>query len=307
VRHPSHLDNGGTHLRIERPSSKDLRRIGEREVRVAARAAPRSADDALGTLPGAEAPPPGLETATGTGDPETAIYVHPVTVSSGGRLLLYLDYWWYLPDNPVTIGGSAFCGPGLVIPGVTCHNHESDWEGMTVVVDRAATPPEVVSVQYAQHEDVVAFSWKRLRALWDRDYPGIVADVENGAQRPLAFIAAGTHSTYTDRCVGGCKQFVHPDRGEADRDGMRHWVGNFTNTCGTESCVHRLPTRDRGQQPALWNAFTGPWGERNCVLRYYCDSGKAPTAPGTQERFDTPARCDGSGDSGRFSRGPCAG
>jgi hypothetical protein len=37
----------------------------------------------------------------------------------------------------VTVGLKAFCGAGLVIPGITCHDHQSDWEGLTVVVDRA--------------------------------------------------------------------------------------------------------------------------------------------------------------------------
>ena len=54
---------------------------------------------------------------------------HPVPVESEDASTLFLDYWWYLPDNPTGSGGGAFCGPGLVIPGISCFDHESDWEG----------------------------------------------------------------------------------------------------------------------------------------------------------------------------------
>ena len=31
---------------------------------------------------------------------------------------IYLDYWWYLPDNPANTAQGAMCGAGLVIAGV---------------------------------------------------------------------------------------------------------------------------------------------------------------------------------------------
>jgi hypothetical protein len=51
-----------------------------------------------------------------------------------------------------------------------------------------------------------------------------------------------------------------------------------------------LPARDDGRQPTLWNDFKGPWGERHCEFRYYCDSGPPPAAPGQQNRYKAPWR-----------------
>ena len=65
------------------------------------------------------------------------VYVHVTHTlpdAEGGDGLIYLDYWWYLPDNPARSGSGAFCGPGFSIGGVTCFDHQSDWEGVTVVL-----------------------------------------------------------------------------------------------------------------------------------------------------------------------------
>ena len=74
------------------------------------------------------------------GDPRSTIYVRPVRREVNGRQFLYLDYWWYLPDNPARAGKGAFCGAGLVIPGVSCFDHQSDWEGITVKLDTTEVP-----------------------------------------------------------------------------------------------------------------------------------------------------------------------
>jgi hypothetical protein len=58
--------------------------------------------------------------------------------------------------------------------------------------------------------------------------------------------------------------------------------------------VAMLPTTSGGSAPALWNAFEGPWGQRNCFLRYYCDSTSPPAAPGQQARYEDPREHDGT-------------
>lgn len=226
----------------------------------------------------------------------SAIYVHPFAVQQGGRSLLYLDYWWYLPDNPAATGAGSFCGAGLVIPGVTCYDHQSDWEGMTVVVDRTTDVPAVRSVQYAQHEEIVAYDWPTLRDRWANDsrYPAWTRDVADAGKRPLAFIAGGTHATYAMPCQGNCRQ-VAVALGEEPHRGNRPWAGNGVSACGTESCLQMLPTRFSGAQPALWNAFVGVWGNRHCWLRFYCDSGSPPAAPGTQLRYRNPTATTAAG------------
>ncbi|MDQ3677761.1 MAG: hypothetical protein M3401_13345 [Actinomycetota bacterium] len=66
---------------------------------------------------------------------DTMIYVHVTRHRTGRRDLVYLDYWWYLPDNPTNAGEGGLCGAGLIIPEVTCFDHQSDWEGVTVAID----------------------------------------------------------------------------------------------------------------------------------------------------------------------------
>jgi hypothetical protein len=222
----------------------------------------------------------------------SSIYVHPVSVDRGRKHLLYLDYWWYLPGNPVDVGGGALCGAGLVIPGVTCQAHESDWEGLTVVVDRSRREPRVVAVQYAQHDSVVRYSWRSLRERWQHpDVAAMSESLSDAAGRPLAFVARGTHATYPEPCSGGCRQ-VATGLGESVHRGDRGWVGNDTAECALSACLQMLPTRGNGEEPALWNAYTGQWGERHCRLTFYCDSGSPPTAPGNQERYADPTQQD---------------
>lgn len=273
---PRELENNGTHLRLRLRDSHELRALARAELRAAEE---ESEGSSSARVPGAG----------------SAIYVHPVSLVKDERELLYLDYWWYLPDNPVGAAGGALCGAGFVIPEVTCLNHQSDWEGMTVVVDRTEAKPRIVAVQYAQHSDVVRYSWKQLRERWDGDprVQSLVAGVPDAATRPLAFSAEGTHATYPLPCGGGCHQVAQPDIGEGPHRGDLAWVGDISGACGRSSCLQLLPTRAGGAEPALWNAYNGPWGERHCFLTYYCDSGSPPTSPGKQGRYEHPASYDG--------------
>jgi len=291
LKRSSELVSGGTHLQIRTRKSRELRHLAKTELEAQEREPDPTA------APEGPGPPPGAG---------STIYVHPVSLERDGKNLLYLDYWWYLPDNPVGVGGGALCGAGFVIPGVTCQNHQSDWEGMTVVVNRTELEPRVVAVQYAQHDSVVKYGWAQLRARWEGDprVQSLVSGIEDASTRPLAFIAEGTHATYPLPCRD-CQQVAHSDIGEAPHRGDFGWVGNQTEACGRSSCLQMIPTRTEGTEPALWNAYDGPWGERHCFLTYYCDSGSPPTAPGHQERYEHPNRYDGFVDGRwRFRREP---
>jgi hypothetical protein len=311
VRKPRDLRNGGTHLQLDLPGSAALKQLAQRDLRALAPTAGRSAEVLSPTEPGAPprgTPSAGLErNGMGAGSAlmplpgaGSAIYVHPVPAVRDGRSLLYLDYWWYLPDNPARAGMGAFCGAGLVIPGVSCFDHQSDWEGVTVVIDRTRSEPEPLAVYYAQHESVVGYRWGDLRRAWrgagDRGpQGGAETDV---ADRPLVYLASGTHAAYPTRCRSdNCRQVAH-DRGENRYDGGLPWVGNDTGACARVNCLRMLPTATGGRAPALWNAFTGPWGRRHCLLTYYCDSGSPPAAPGQQERYQHPTDPDCAGRPG---------
>ena len=316
---PAQLRSPGMHLVIAE-GKEDLQDLAKREedlwkdgeiAEPAGQPVPAVAttSDIVGR-PGA--PPPGAPPATAAPTDEPAvdpdqylgqgsrIYVHPVSVTqgSGGRLL-YLDYWWYLPENPAGAAKGAFCGAGLVMVGVTCFDHQSDWEGVTVVLERPkdAKDWKPSAVQYAQHEAVVRYDWDALRAQWRKDgrletVRERIADFE---ERPVVFVASGTHASYARRCRGGCHQ-VATDLEENHSDGGRTWVGDDTAVCLRVSCLLPLPTASGGRGPASWNAFSGPWGKRRCAWTYYCDSGTPPAAPGQQDRYLDPARFDGRGN-----------
>ena len=70
---------------------------------------------------------------------ESTIYVNVTRSGNDRPNTIYLDYWWYFPHNPAGAAGGALCGAGFVIAGVTCFDHQSDWEGVTVVLDARLT------------------------------------------------------------------------------------------------------------------------------------------------------------------------
>jgi lysophospholipase L1-like esterase len=224
----------------------------------------------------------------------TTIYVNVTRTGNDARNAVYLDYWWYLPHNPAGSGGGAFCGAGFVIGGITCFDHQSDWEGVTVVLngDRPAAPP--IAVDYAQHDGVTRYTWRALQRLWDlgdRRRFGSHIDAE---QRPLVFAARGTHASYplscdTDQCI------PNPVPGLRDRssfeenshDGALPWSGNAGVACAPV-CVTALPTHRGGSEPASWNGWGGVWGTANCVLGIVCTSSQPPHSPGAQSRYQRP-------------------
>jgi len=150
----------------------------------------------------------------------------------------------------------------------------------------------------------VRYAWTSLRERWDREpkFRRFLADVPDGAHRPLVFVAAGTHASYPVPCSRGCVQTPHPTREEQEHRGTLRWEGNDTTRCAELRCVRPLPTRAGGNLPALWNGFEGVWGRRHCVLRVYCNSGSPPAAPGKQGRYRHPTRFNGSVERGEFKK-----
>lgn len=291
------LESGGTHLKLDLPGSAALRRTALREKALIEGAPEPVLEEGTPGAAPLQAPRPGAELTEAPVKPGTgsAIYVHPVSSELEGRRLLYLDYWWYLPDNPSDVGGGALCGAGLVIAGVTCNTHQSDWEGITVVVDRSGPKPFVTAVQYAQHDVVERYGWSLLNARWNAS-KRLAAMTAAAPGRPLAFVAKGSHATYPVPCSRDCHELA-ASIGEGKHRGDLPWIGNVTGTCGEDSCLQVLPTREAGRQPALWNAFAGAWGDVDCFFTYYCDSGTPPSAPGHQDRYGRPTYYDGVADS----------
>lgn len=300
------LINGGRHLRVG---------IGRKDTVTDPSG---SAQDGPPNLPPNVPPPgfpPGASTPVDVGVAPTSLPLPPVSMpptpppGQDGKLYIHvvrddargvvaLDYWWYLPFNPTPVLSSTFCGPGFSIPALTCFDHESDWEGVTVIL---ATEPETgnlapVVVHYAQHEHVTRYLWSLLTAQWARRgwHPGT---------RPLVFLARGSHASYPMPCARNCSQVGSLVRREGHHDGGRPWAANRDTRC-SGACVIPIPTANGGTTSASWNSFNGPWGERRCILHdSYCDTGSAPTAPSFQGRYECPWQFDRLGP-GAYSPAP---
>ena len=246
-----------------------------------------------------------LEIADYTGErgggPGSTYYYHVVDKDRPNRI--YVDYWWYFTRNPSPIGATVGCGPGARWVGVTCHDHPSDWEGVTVVLGRCRDDAEVcvrrgrerwtpIAVRYAQHEHVVSFAWEpTLRRLW-RGYRN------RPPARPLVYVARDSHASYAAPCLSRCKQFadyplIGEKRDEAPHGGQLEW--NYNRMCSRRQdgapapeCLQPVPITDEGLA-ASWNAFPGRWGRQRCILAgSYCDTGRSPSSPSRQSRYRDP-------------------
>ncbi|MBN1527541.1 MAG: hypothetical protein JW895_00650 [Thermoleophilaceae bacterium] len=218
----------------------------------------------------------------------STIYVHVTRAGNDHPNSIYLDYWWYFPHNPAGAGGGALCGAGFVVAGITCFDHQSDWEGVTVVLDADSPSGTPTAVTYAQHGRVTRYTWPALERLWDDgDRVNFGRGVDTGA-RPLVFVARGTHASYPTSCederceVGDLpgSPAKHPTREN------RH-DGRVRADCPSV-CVAALPVRAGGREPALWNAFDGGWGTSDCVLEVFCSASPPPRSPGFQGRYRHP-------------------
>jgi lysophospholipase L1-like esterase len=233
----------------------------------------------------------------------TTIYVNARRTGNGPDNAIYLDYWWYLARNPGGGVGGALCGPGFVIAGVTCFDHQSDWEGVTVILDGDARGGPPVAVTYAQHEFRVRYTWEALDQAWDSPSPGregvrtrFGKGINTGA-RPLVFVARGTHASYPIPC----REVECPDSpsildvpfptpsSEKRHNGGRPWAGNKEEDC-QRLCLEAFATRDGGRVRARWNAFSGRWGSPTCVLGLskICTGTNPPKSPGFQDRYEKP-------------------
>jgi hypothetical protein len=210
----------------------------------------------------------------------TTIYAHAVSdeVHPGWT---DIDYWWYLPDNPADTAQGAMCGAGLVIPEITCFDHQSDWEGATVVVSADGQP---MAVHYAAHSDVIEVPWAVLQAAMKTRELAPFAKRLDVANHPLVFVARGTHAAYptpcfTDNCPGNSVLEDNTHNGE------HTWP---EDPCSNAGCVTGFPVTADGA-PASWNAFDGYWGSAICIAGdIYCARSHAPKAPGNQGRFKRP-------------------
>jgi hypothetical protein len=205
---------------------------------------------------GSDAVPPDLATCPKTlpslrecdGGGRSVIYAH--VVREGRRIAI--DYWWFLRYNAYSLD-----------------RHESDWEGVTVIVDRAAT--RVLEVHFAAHATV----WR-----YDADVPRIVDG------RVKVYLSNGDHAAYPRRCTRLCRQ-SNPTLPEARFGGQVSWIGNAAAGC-RRGCVRLLPT-DANGAPSSWDAWDGRWGAPTSPAF------SPPETPAFQRRYANPFAARHSG------------
>ncbi len=201
------------------------------------------------------------------------------------RRMFWVDWWWFLRDNPVS-GGT----------------HRGDWEGVSVAV--SSKTGNVGIVAFASHDGV------------NRYLPGVTR-LGGPGQRPFVYVARGTHASYPRPCikaadpygessldfVGPCAQErtardKKPDLiAEARSDGKSQWGRNSDSACLLDrNCIIQLGHQTLGVNqvadmarrktdilavPKSWNSWRGHWGDT-------AQGTKSPTAPGQQNRFKRP-------------------
>ena len=173
-------------------------------------------------------------------DGDSVIYAH--VTRSGARIAI--DYWWFLRYNAYSID-----------------QHEGDWEGVTVIVDRAAT--RVLEVHFAAHADV----WR-----YDDDVSSVVGN------RVKVYVARGSHAAYPRPCLRLCRQTTGTAP-ESRSGGERSWIGNSAAGC-RRRCVQLLP--EAGGAPTSWDAWDGRWGVT------VSSAFAPPRTPAFQRRFGHP-------------------
>jgi hypothetical protein len=206
--------------------------------------------------------------------------------------LVFWDYWYYFRYNR----GPGFLGlpEGSCIPDVDtifgdflgwCFDHESDWEGVTVVT---SLDPDPVG-EYVLYD---GHGIPPRRYLWSAmETTPLVPDlfghaVENG--HPQVFVARGTHAAYIWPCVRDCSQpqnklLGHP-LPEGTHDGVVPWTANSDSSCAFSRCVQKMT----GLPWVTSASDSDRWGTDCPDPTDRCHRTEAPNAPGNHSRYTAP-------------------
>lgn len=233
----------------------------------------------------------GADVVAGDLDPPR-MYVH-VREEDG---TIFLGYWWYFRYNVSPWRTEVNCLPGLGFDGISCHDHEGDWEGVTVVLrplGRARDPYVLgnlrpVWVLYDAHGRSIWWPWAQVDLAADRGFY---------ATHPVVYVATGSHASYPTGCARAeCDQALSKklSLGEGGFDGAEPWRFNTKSECEKPQlskdtrgpCLIALPSTDGGRRGVLWNAFPGAWGRARCtIVGKVCSQVDGPRSPSEQKRF----------------------
>ncbi len=149
-------------------------------------------------------------TRKGSDDPaDWTTYVHVYPRADGGT---NIQYWFYYPYND---------GPSLF-------DHESDWEHVTVRLDRMGSPAGVYLARHEENNPGAYRAWSRVRREGDH---------------PVVFSARGSHATYADEgdlpwfeSIGSCD-----DLERCQGPVWRTWEGGGLQDLGERERPRVLP------------------------------------------------------------------
>jgi hypothetical protein len=233
------------------------------------------------------------------------MYVHVKEIAGH----LYLGYWWFLPFNVSPWRSDVNCLPGFTFSGLTCHDHDGDWEGVTVELELLRTSLSSGRYRFSNVKPLaVLYDSHGKPTRWEWDNVMLAADADQFATHPLVFSASGSHASYPAGCRDKeCDQTLRGSNlGEGGFDGGRPWMYNDAKKCRsvhTEEtdndkdennddqgpCLVALPSTPDGRHGTLWNAFLGRWGKAECTLiARICSKIDGPRSPGVQTRFHDP-------------------
>ena len=190
--------------------------------------------------------------------------VYASVVPDLGANRIAINYWFHYPYNDWKVQQD----PALRARGAG-NNHEGDWEGITVFLERATTADPFIPIRvgYAQHERIVLrISSLELITLFDGgqsvEWPLAVA---TGTTSPEVFVARGSHASYPNATT----TIVTPGSGFG-LDPRRYVTGLDAHT-GSDIAKRLTPQLYQltvlGRAPNLvdsenqWALFPGRWGQ----------------------------------------------
>ena len=221
------------------------------------------------------------------------MYVH--VRERGDRI--YLGYWWFLRFNVTPWLTEVNCLPGLTFK-ESCHDHEGDWEGVTVVLRMLKRP--LVGEGYRIDNlipEAVVFDGHGRNIRWEwEDVELASRNAATYSSHPVVYPAFGSHASYPAPCRNaGCDQRLsNQTLGEGRHDGAKPWEFNTRVDCdvdrdGEQPCLAALPATRDGTRGTLWNAFPGRWGSAQCTAFVkFCALSDGPRTPSNQGRFTQP-------------------
>jgi hypothetical protein len=147
-------------------------------------------------------------------------YVHVYLRTDGG---INLQYWFFYPYND----------------GLAIFDHESDWEHVTVRLDRSRNP---VGVYYAEHENNRPGHYRE----W--------SSIRKEGFHPIVLSADGTHASYPDRAAATWFDRVShcADAARCSDPIWRTWEGGGLQNLGERSAPRVLDD--------IWS-YDARWGE----------------------------------------------